>query len=460
MELRDAGRVVGRAACRVGLRLCVLGALTCAPVTAQAQSDAGARLTQLRIDQGLDYSDNPDFVVNGDAAVRARTTFNLLHERRTGIDSLSFNFGGVLEVDDDGLVQDGPQDPFAVVRFERDVRHSRLGVFFSHRESEVENTEFDPETELVVFGTGTRRATRLSVDGAIGVEAPLGATFRISRDDIEFSDDAVVDQPGQRVDSVAGNLIFRLSPTAELRAFTTLRETDIDDAGSVDRRTVSIGSAVDVAISQNLTGSLSLSYDRVKLSGGQDRTEEGFGIAGSLALERPTGSIGLSLSSRVEENGRRSQLNLSRGLDYKRGRLGFSLGATTTDTGGINPLYGLDWSHELPRATLSASFSQRYTTGANAADQIDTTLRSSYTQEINALSAITFQANLNAREQFGTAGSTAERVNLSLSYRRQLGRDLFLRGGVSHRRTSEGATSDRRANTIFLRLEKTFDWRR
>ncbi len=441
--------------------LCVLSLLPAQPF-AQGRDETGGRRTEVTIGQNLEFSDNPDFVADGDSQLVSLTSLGLNHERRTGIDTLIFRIGGDFELGTGDLDGGVFQDPFLTLRFDRDVRHSRLGLSLRYRETDVSNpdsrTLTDLDDDITGADVGTRRNLTLEVSGASGVDAPFGTDFNIRRDQLRFSDTidaSLLDEDTNRIES---GLTFRFSPRLSLRSFIRYTDRDVDGPTGVDRETTILGSTLDAEISDILSGNLTLSYDEIQFTGTSPRTIDGLSVSGGLTRLTPNGSWGLTFNSDVGESGRRDQIRLRRDLDLKSGSLGLSFGATRTDGLSTNPLYGIDWSRDLARGSLSLSLDQTVTSDALANEQIDTSLSLGVTQEVTELSSLSLDASLRDSNELGALGTDSRRIDVSLTYRRELERDWDMVGGYRYSHSTQDGAADRTSNTIFIGLERSLVW--
>jgi hypothetical protein len=62
------------------------------------------------------------------------------------------------------------------------------------------------------------------------------------------------------------------------------------------------------------------------------------------------------------------------------------------------------------------------------------------------------------RNELGNNPNDGQRYDINLTYRYALTRDWGLLGGYSHRVSTSDNDNDRRSNTIFIGLERSFGW--
>ena len=441
--------------------LCVLSLLPAQPF-AQGRDETGGRRTEITIRQNLEFSDNPDFVVEGDSQLVSLTSLGLNHDRSTGTDTLSFRIGADIELGTGDLDGGAFQDPFLALLFDRDVRHSRIGASLRYRETDVSNSDSTAFTDLddAILGSdvGTRQNLTLEISGATGIEGPFGTDFNIRRDQLRYSDTIDTSLLDEDTNTFEGGVTFQFSSRLSLRSFLRYTDRDVDGPSGVDRETTIIGSTLDAQISDILSGNLTLSYDEIEFLGTAPGTEQGLSISGGLTRLTPNGSWGLTFSSDVAESGRRDQIRLRRDLELKSGSLGLSFGATHTEGFSTDPLYGIDWTRDLARGSISLSLNQSVTSDALANEQIDTSLSLGVTQEVTDLSSLSLDASLRNSNELGALGIDSRRVDISLTYRRELERDWDMVGGYRYSHSTQDGTADRDSNTIFIGLERSLVW--
>ena len=104
------------------------------------------------------------------------------------------------------------------------------------------------------------------------------------------------------------------------------------------------------------------------------------------------------------------------------------------------------------------SLNQSVTSDALANEQIDTSLSLGVTQEVTDLSSLSLDASLRDSNELGALGIDSRRVDISLTYRRELERDWDMVGGYRYSHSTQDGTVDRDSNTIFIGLERSLVW--
>ncbi|WP_299832333.1 hypothetical protein [uncultured Roseobacter sp.] len=440
--------------------LCALFGVS-AIATAQDNQPPGL-VASLDVTQRLEYSDNPDLEAESDSDIFGRTILGFGLAGNTDIQSFEFNLGLDIEQGRNDRSSIDLLNPFVNFGYDRASRASRIGVDLSYRESDVDSQVFDEEFledgDSINQSTGTRSSYRASLSGAIGEQAPIGASYQLSRSEIQYSGTVDPDLTDRTTDNASGQLEFRIDPRITARLTANYSNLDVDGDG-VDRRTTGFGAGVGLDVTPRLTIDTSLSQTRVEQSGTRNEVDEGLSFGVDVSQAMVNGSLNLNLASDVTSNGRRESLRLSRSMTLQRGsELSFNLGATRSDESDLNPLYGLSYQHVLPSAEISVSLSQTVTADSNNQEEINTTLRGSYRQDINELSSLSATISLFNRNELGAAADDGQRVELGLSYRYALTRDWGLVTGVSHTLSSRDSEADRSSNAIFVGIQRSFAW--
>jgi hypothetical protein len=442
----------------------VLAGVCAVTAVARAQdSQPPGILTRFDITQRLEYSDNPDLEVDGDPDFFGRTILNFGLDSVTKIERFSFGLGTNIEEGRDD--QSGVEftNSSATLGYGRETGNASFDVDLRYRESDVSSTffdeDFDFDSDVINQVDGTRRSYGIAVGTEVGMRDPIGASFLLDYGEINY--DSIDPDLEDRSDlDFSGRINFRIDPRIIARLTAKYRDFDTDGTG-VDRETTGFGAGVRLDVTQRLVADLSLSYDDITRSGGQTGTNDGLSGTVDLTQEMTNGTLGLSLSSDVSSNdgGRRSFLTVSRDMDLSRNSaLAFSLGATSSEATGTDPLFDVSYSHDLKTARLAFGLSQTVRTGSENDERINTTLRVNYDHLINNISSLGFNLAFFDRNALGGTGTDGQRIDVGLTYRHELTRDWGLVGGVSHILSSSDNEADRSSNTIFVGLERNFSW--
>mgnify|MGYP002621465074 CR=1 FL=1 len=126
----------------------------------------------------------------------------------------------------------------------------------------------------------------------------------------------------------------------------------------------------------------------------------------------------------------------------------------------FDPTYSLSFAQELPRgAQLSLQASQEFQTIGTGDEAINSRVSANYSTPISTVSSLTASVNYRDTNGLGTNTDNATRLDLGLSYTHSLAQDWGLTGGYSRSFASEDGEQDRTSDTVFVGLQKTFEWR-
>lgn len=427
---------------------------------AQDAGDSARRFT-LDVSQGLEWSNNPDLAVIGESELLSRTSLTFGLERRTSIDRLALSLGGDFILSDEG--DSGFENPAFRLDLGRDVGHSRIGLDVEIRETQLDSGDFifDEDTGSVDFITddnATRRSSRIGLSGAFGVEAPFGGSYRLSREEIRYSDTtdtALVDADRTVFD---GRLDFRLDPRIVLGLIASHTEVDEIGPGAIDTTSSRLGTSLDMEITQRLTGRFALGWQRVEERGLIDTTEDGAFLNAGLTWAMPNGSVGMDADSVIDVNGRRNTVQVRRSMELPRGALSYSVGLSQASGLDANPIFGLAWRQDLPRAVFSVALTQTPATTRENVEAIYSALTLGYVQQLTTRSSFDTSLSVRDSDELTVGGIDSRRFDLDMTYRHELAQDWNMVGRVSVARIEEDGVADRSSNTVFIGLEKRFVW--
>lgn len=436
-----------------------LAAFGIAGTVAAQELPESARLLTLDLSTGLEWSDNPEFLPDGESRLISRTGLNFGLERRTGIDRLLVGLSGDLLLGRDLHEIEGPELRFS---WSRDVRHARVAVEASVSEATLDTgTVSDDAPEGEDFSTvdpGTRRTTRLAVSGAFGVDRPLGGTYRISQERLRYFDTTDADLTDSNLTTFEAAITTRPNRRVMLDLTAALSETDEFGADGSDTRRTRLGTRLEAAITPTVTGRADLGWLRIEEDGETDTETTGVVFDGDLTWTRPNGTIALEYDSELETSGRRDTLRARRALALPRGALSYSLGLTRAEGFDVRPIYGINWQRDFPRARIVADFTQTPTTSSDDSETIVSEFTFSYTQVLTERGS--FETSLSVLDSNELLDSEADsrRYGLDLAYRHRVTRDWSMVGRLSAVQLQQDDAEDRSATTIFIGLERRFAW--
>ena len=425
---------------------------------AHAQEGSGLRGT-ISFSQGIELNDNPDFTVAPEGtSVVTQTRLGFGVASRTKTEQFRFNINGRLEGELSGT---NTLDPWEVEDLSTSLRYRREGarssLTFSARQSErkIEDEVVDLGTgffgisfgpESIIVDSGSVAVTGLGADFATGLGGPLELSLRTRYTDRDYSDTFDPELLDSETTNLSGIALFRLNPAFAVRAQAGQTIKDEDGGSEYDNSYIGLG----VETGTNaMTVSGDLFFDKSAIDG---VVEDGLGFALGVSRPQTDGAIGVELSSRIDDAGRRTTASVRRSIDLPTGGLSFSLGLTDQEgEGGARLTGAIDYSRETPRGGLVASISQSPATSSGTA-YMDTLLSVEYSEEIDAISGWSAGISYTASNELG-GDDDDSLTSASLTYQRALTEDWGLRTGVEITRINTTRT-DRDRNTVFFNIER------
>ncbi len=444
--------------------LAALAVLTSIASVARAQDVPPGVVANFDFTQRLEYSDNPDLDFDGDSDFFGRTILAFGLESITKVQAFSFDIGTDIEEwrDDESGVNF--TNSFFALDYDRNTRNALLGFNASYRETDndgnVSDEEFDQDGNIINQNDGTREFYRLGLEAEVGREAPIGASFAWIYSELNYTGTNDPSLNDQSTNDFSGQVDFRIDP--RITANLTARYIDFDAGDNgVSRETTGLGAGVVLEVSKVLTTAIGLSYDNIDRSGTETGSDDGLAASIDVTRALTNGTMGVAFDTEVatNDNGRRSFLSFNRDMELPRGTLAYSLGVTGAgDVIGQDPLFSVDYTHVRSTQLIGIGLSQQVRTDDNNDEQIDTTLRATFDQRINNSSSFGVNLSIFDRNELGDNPNDGQRIELGVTYQYDLTRDWGLVGGYSYTRTTEDNASDRTRNTVFVGLQRNFQW--
>lgn len=475
--------------------LVVLG-LGGVPLLAQQGSspEEGGPVLTFGIASTLSATDNYDLRPDdAESAELFDTELSLGYRNRRANDTLSLDLSGVLRAIEPPRGANTVDDRSARIGYQRQGVNSALSFGANYSFSAVEARdpfdrggrfgEDDPfsededldedlldETDLTQDrGDREQIGTRFRFE--TGLNDPLGVVLTADYNERSFTDTTDPDLFDSEVLTLSGTTRLTLSPVTETRLVLRYRDYSADDTEQTDRQTSSVNLGLTQALSPVDTLDVSLGFQRIEteesvvLGGlpvaivGPRRSETETGVIGDLTLTRELtrGTIGTTFNVDESENGRTATLRVNRALPLPRGSISLSLGATSNVEDTLVPVGSLDFTHEMPRSTLTASLQRQVRTSDRSNELRTTSVEVGYDYEINSLSGIGLSANF--AEVAGSGGPAVDdtsRADLRATYRRDLTRDWQLSTGYEYRIREESDVGEATSNRVFLTLQRNF----
>ncbi len=453
---------------RPGLTIATLSLTTMTLAPALAQDGSGLRGV-FSFSQGIEYSDNPTLAATSPGSEFTSVTglrFGLSSETRA--ESFSLNIGTSLEgnFDSSSAATDDLEftDTDAAVSYRREGANSNLSFNAFYREFNIEDDifgffvdgEFDPDA-LIIDG-GTRETYGISGRLVTGVEGPFGLDLRARHNVTEYVDTTDPELEDSDRTSVDATARFRLNPALTVRALAGYRRTDTEDVLSTSDRNTYVGAGLEVEAARGFsyTGDITLDKTETYELGALASDDSGVGISFGATQERSNGFLGIDLSSRIDETGRRTSASVSRSFDLPNGEFLLALGVVDQEDEDIELTTRVSYLRENVDSSFRAEVVQRPSTSDGEAF-LNTSIRLNYMQEINA------NSSWDAGFSYGSANVIGEpdgdtRTSATVAYNRDLNKYWNLRAGVEVIRIDDDAGADRSSNTVFVSVGRDFSF--
>ena len=426
--------------------------LTSALITPSlAQEDSGGFQARLTFGERFEWSDS-------ETVLLSRLNFEGSTETRN--QSLNFSIGGALETD----LSDGGRtdfsDPNASLAYEIQNSNTLVSFGLSYKSQDIERLsledELDPSTGFL--DTGEREDIRANIGFQFGREAPFGGSFSYGIVETNYNDIVAANLFDQKRETT--NLDFRLRFDPRILGTVSLNRSDVDRDGGVDTLTQRATFGVDFDISKTLTASAIIGRTKIKTSGTTPSTsEQATNFAFALNADRPNGTLSGSISSDIDENGRRSDAIITRALELPRGSLRLGVGASRDgDTSKTRPIYEVTYAHELPRGEYKIDGQSQFSSNSAGNEVLSNRISLQWSRVLNSLSRISTDFTWRKSNIIDAAGNDTRATELGISYSRNLNEKWTLKSGYQYKRRSSSSGETDKDNTLFVELSTIVDW--
>lgn len=449
---------------RMVIRSATAAAAALSVVAMASAQDSGGELAVLTLSQGLRWTDNSGLTPGGsNGALEAVTSLGLRYDTTTKASRFSASTNAALTYNSDTGKLD-LSDPALRLSLGRSNRDATIDATLSFSQSQVSRSQLGDEFDSsdLSLSTGTLRRGQVGLSGEFGKTRRVGVTYGVTYSARDYSDVTGDNLFDNWSGSAQAGVRMTLTPTmtANLDYTRSRSRTDSPTGNDVDGHRLS--ARITANIDKATTVNAGLSYgitDRTPTAGGATSTTRGLGY--TLAVNRTLrgGSLGAQISGSQTTNGLRTSVSVNRTLTTKTGELALSFGAVQTGSLGWDPLVSLSYTHELKRGNFSVDLSQRAVTNSDEQETLQTRVRASYSQTLTRNASLS--AGVSVADVRGISGGAADsrRSTFDLSYRHALAQDWDLVGGYSLLHSTRSTRDDVTANTVFVRVEKQFDWR-
>ncbi|MEP4992007.1 MAG: hypothetical protein ABJV68_30570 [Paracoccaceae bacterium] len=447
---------------------------TLAPATAQNPASAlnnGSLSMTLGVDQRFVAGDNLALSTPSDgssAFSETRMSFDL--SRITSTDQLDFVFGGAFRVGN--VPTNVPTDfvnPFVGIDYSRIGGNALFSFGVDFQETDVAfnrslSSYTDQNGRLVLppdfgnFGTsGTRQVYGFNTSFQTGINDPFGIIF-----DADYIATSYQNSTSSDFEDfgLGASAVFRPNQITDLFIDYDYRRFIDDGPGNLDSVTNSISLRGVRSVSQ--TTDVTASY------GISDVETEDFGITTSQS--NPIASIGMTrqmangtadvlLDITNSRDGRRATLVYGRSLTLPVDTISYSLGVTDGEGFGANVIGGLNWQRVLPTGRVFANINRDITTNNRDEERLATTVSLGYQHDFTTVSSVLLNVRYGESD-FDNTTSDTTRSEVNATYRHTLTKDWNLDTGISYRIRNEQFIDSEDSTSLFLSLNRNFDWLR
>lgn len=430
------------------LRLILPGLALLVPVctvgTGMAQDGDGGRRMVVDVSQRLEGATNDDLDADGgDDSLISTTRLSFNITSATPLSTLGLRLGARYRadlLDDDDDDDNGEFDgPSLDVDYARRGASAAFSFGASYDSEDVDALDpldlvdfLDEDGEIPIDldeleeinenrdQIGTRDSLRFNTSLALRTDSPLGLTFRLSGQDIDYSG---------------------LSDDSELE----------------DSRSLSASVTARADLNPVLGASASLRY-RFREEG--DDTQETTGLGFGLSYRQPTTTYGVDLS--VDDVDSETRLGISGRIakDFPRdGSLNLSLGIVQTTDDDLTWNGSARYSQPIDRlSAVNVAFRRAVIDDPDEGETTITVLSAGYSRSLTRLTSLGLNAQFTSNEDLDLEESeSSARVSASLS--RRLSRDWSLTGGLSHTISREDGDEDASSSSVFFEVGRSFQTR-
>ncbi|MEO0702072.1 MAG: hypothetical protein AAFY80_08040 [Pseudomonadota bacterium] len=366
------------------------------------------------------------------------------------------------EEEDNGFV-----DPFAALRFDAEGVNTEFGVNLRVRETEVLSSFFIDEdgdfiADDLIVDEGDLLDSRATLTFSVGVNSPLGADFRISRRERDYTDTVDPNLFDRSTDTARAAVNIQLSPLATASLIGTYREYDAEDAVETNIQTTGLGVGLRFDFTPVLRFNGEVLTNEFETTESGVTTEEDSQTSGFLRLTRelPDGEVRFEARSDASSTTNRTTLSANREIEVAGSEIGYGLGFTDSDTGDSAVLVNLNFSRDLPLGRVSAELDQRAVINDDEEEVLRTRVALGLLREIGEQSALDVSLSVADVEDIGNGLATeATRTEFQIGLRRQIFEQWDWTLAYRARFESEPGADTAQSNAIITTIGRTFSLR-
>lgn len=424
---------------------------------------SGPGLTQDNGGLNANLSFSQGIVSSSDDGTYGQTNLGFGLTSVTSNQNLSFRVStGLEERFDDGFDTE-VIDPTFNLSYDVESRQSVFEVAAIYRRADVDSLTLstDPLSNVLVLDSGKREQSGLTFGYLFGRESRFGGSFNASYDALDYTQTTDPDLIDSTTVGAGLGLRFDITPRVTATLGYSYSDTDRDGAASLDVESRMASAGAQLILSQTMSAGLSLGHKTVETSNdfGLLQSDDGTTFNANLRIDRPIGAITLNLGSDISQNGRRTEFDIGRTLETRRGGEVFGrAGLTRDDDGNTNPLYELQYSESQRRSAYAISLEQNITTSDLGEDALNTRLGLDYDYALTGTTD--FQSAVNYQtSNFLDTDTRTSRFDVSVGLSRDLTEDWAVSSRYTYTVRSSDTGADDTENKLFLGIETNFGWR-
>jgi len=388
---------------------------------------------------------------------RSRTTFGFSLESLTRTQQLRFSADTQAVGEFGGGASDDFEFENSNVRLSFGQQGANSAIDFNARFSER-----DLDDTIVALepgggvGSGTLiidngNATILALGGGLdlGTRSSFGLELNASYFEEDFSGTTDPDLNDRDVISADATALFRFNQTQTGRALIgASRESEANQAFDTESSFFGVGIQGETRGQLNYTADIL--YDRSEFG---PATEDGIGLDFGVSQQRPNGSIGADFSTRIDDEGRRTELGVRRAIDLPRGALGFRVGVVDQEgDSSLRPSGEISYERSGRSNRFVAALTQSPTVDSGVVSN-NTRINVGYTQNITETSSFSADFAFVAVNEVNSPFDD-DRATARFTYRRDLTRNWEFNTGYEFERESIDNGNTETSNTLFFNIRR------
>ncbi len=429
----------------VGLELCLIFSAG----TIEAQDGAG-----LEANATLSFG-----VIYEDEALRAQSALGFSLSSSTRTQSLGFSLSSGLETGRRSALDF--VDPSVLLTYNRIGQNALFSVDARYNQSDLGGFELaeDSTSAELVATTGSKNDLNLSTNLEFGTASLFGGTVSLGWRQIQYSGATTLDD--YQTFSAGLALRFSVDPRVDLRTTANFQETLVEGSGTA-RTNLSLGVGVDFALNVAFRVSADLSYSQIEKRPATGDTQIDSGPVFSLVAEKDflNGALRLDLSTLVTDSGTGAEARVTRTLKTARGDdFLLSAGLSRGDNGDLKGIFGVEFTRVGQNSEFAFSLTRGVQGDVFGQESLRTEFRVGYEIPLSRISELSSAVAFRETEFPDSTMDRTRKLELKMGYAQQLTRDLDLTAEVAHTRSWSGSDGPDVDNTVYVGLERKFNWR-